>query len=411
MKKRTYYQYSFHNKVIKMDESLKKSFDEERSIIEEELDDTIVESEIFLETNSDKETSLANMVVDIGRRISGADFAFYNLGGYRTSWYPGSINSVDLFLMFPFDNYYVSFDMSGQEVLRMLKSINRYNIYPSSGLMQVFKKSGKQNILVDAKIYDGLYETNIEPYKTYRVCVNDFLFQGGSQFKRVREWYKPKNPLEYDTVRKLVTEYLKEMQMIKEEHKDTDIFQTTYEKVLSIINQVKDFIKKTSKTSQKLIDDLEWVIKVITNKSLYSYEVNKKKISKQNSEYNKFINFVTKYNEEILELNKRHILVSSLFDIGKKDILLKPSLCLKKILPEELQSMDYQKEKEKKDRKRNSIHAIGNVILNLYYRGLESQKKKNMKKKEQKKKNKKKWKSAIHLRKVKKLLLQKKLVK
>jgi len=164
---------------------------------------------------------------------------------------------------------------------------------------------------------------------------------------------------------------------MKKYSNDSNIFETTYEKVLSIINQVKDFIKKTSKTSQKLIDDLEWVIKVITNKSLYSYEVNKKKISKQNSEYNKFINFVTKYNEEILELNKRHILVSSLFDIGKKDILLKPSLCLKKILPEELQSMDYQKEKEKKDRKRNSIHAIGNVILNLYYRGLESQKKKS----------------------------------
>ena len=62
--------------------------------------------------------------------------------------------------------------------------------------------------------------------------------------------------------------------------KDSSIFETTYEKVLSIINQVKDFIKKTSKSSQKLIDDLEWVIKVITNKSLYSYEVKKSKNAK-----------------------------------------------------------------------------------------------------------------------------------
>ena len=170
--------------------------------------------------------------------------------------------------------------------------------------------------------------------------------------------------------------------IIKEYTKDSDIFETTYEKVLSIINQVKDFIKKTSKTSQKLIDDLEWVIKVITNKSLYSYEINKEKISKQNKEYNKFINFVTKYNEEIIELNKRHILVSSLLNIGKKrEILLKPSLCLKKILPEELQSMDYQKEKEKKAKKKNSINLIGNIILNLYYRGLERQKKEKGEKK------------------------------
>ena len=171
--------------------------------------------------------------------------------------------------------------------------------------------------------------------------------------------------------------------------KDPNIFETTYEKVLSIINQVKDFIKKTSKTSQKLIEDLEWVIKVITNKSLYSYEVNKTKILKQNEEYNKFINFVTKYNEEVLELNKKHILVSSLFGIGQKgEILLKPSLCLKKILPEELKSMDYQKEKEKKEKKRKSINQIGNIILNMYYRGLEQQKKEREEKENEEKLNK-----------------------
>ena len=117
--------------------------------------------------------------------------------------------------------------------------------------------------------------------------------------------------------------------------KGANFFETTYEKVLSIINQVKDFIKKNSNTSQKLINDLEWVIKVITNKSLYSYEVNKTKIEKHNEEYNKFINFVSKYNEEILELNKRHILVSSLLGFVRNgEILLKPSLCLKKILPD-----------------------------------------------------------------------------
>ncbi len=158
--------------------------------------------------------------------------------------------------------------------------------------------------------------------------------------------------------------------------KDTIFFETTYEKVLKIINQVKDFIKKTSKTSQKLIDDLEWVIKVITNKSLYSYKVNKEKIERRNSQFEKFINFVTKYNEEVLEINKRHILVSSLITISKKEeVLLKPSLCLTKILADELKTMDYEKEKERKEKRRNSITQIGNIFLNIYYKGLEQQKK------------------------------------
>ena len=158
--------------------------------------------------------------------------------------------------------------------------------------------------------------------------------------------------------------------------KNPTIIETTYEKVLSIINRVKDFIKKTSKDSNNLIEDLEWVIKVITNKSLYTYKVNKTKLTKRNSEINRFINFVTQYNEEILEINKKHILVSSIFNISKKgEILNKPSLCLKKILPEELKNLDYQKEKEKNERRKNSINQIGNVILKLYYKGLEKQKK------------------------------------
>ena len=109
------------------------------------------------------------------------------------------------------------------------------------------------------------------------------------------------------------------------------LIETTYEKVLSIINKVKEFIKKTSSDSNNLIQDLEWVIKVITNKSLYTYELKQEKLSKQNAEYHKFISFVTKYNEEVLEMNKKHGIVSGILSIAKKgEMLLKPSLCLKK---------------------------------------------------------------------------------
>ena len=156
----------------------------------------------------------------------------------------------------------------------------------------------------------------------------------------------------------------------------SSIIETTYEKVLSIINNVKDFIKANSNDSNKLIQDLEWVIKVIANKSLYSYELIQPKIVRKNSEFNRFVNFVTKYNDEIIEMNQKHILVSGLLNIVKKGAILhKPSICLKKILPEELRNMDYEKEKEKRNRKKNLINLIGNAILNLYYKTIEKQKK------------------------------------
>ncbi len=159
-------------------------------------------------------------------------------------------------------------------------------------------------------------------------------------------------------------------------NKSPTIIETTYEKVLSIINKVKDFIKKTSTTSKNLIEDLEWVIKVITNKSLYTYELKQDKVSKQNAEYNKFISFVTKYNEEVIEMNKKHDIVSGILSIGKKgEILLKPSLCLNKILPDELKNLDEKSIREKRLRQNNFINVFGNTILKLYNNEMEKRKK------------------------------------
>ena len=163
----------------------------------------------------------------------------------------------------------------------------------------------------------------------------------------------------------------KEIESIKQSEpafdQNSSIIETTYEKVLSIIKKVKEFIKKSSSEANNLIEDLEWVIKVITNKSLYSYELKKEKVSKQNAEYNKFVNFVSKYNEEIIEMNKKHDIVSGIFNLSKKgEILMRPSLCLKKILPQELQNME-KKEKNQK----NFTNVFGNYVLGLYHKEIE----------------------------------------
>ena len=213
----------FHGKDLKLNQDLKEKLDNEREKVNTLMDNKIVENHVFLNTSNDKETHLTNMVVDIGRKVSGADFAFFNLGGYRTSWYPGTISELDLHLMFPFDNEFVTFEMSGEEIIRTLKTINRRIIYPSSGLIQVYRKSDENNILVDAKVFDGVYEMNIEPFKTYVVCVNDFLYNGGSQFKHVMKWYKIKNENTIGIVRNYVSEYLKNMGNIYEDSfMDTD---------------------------------------------------------------------------------------------------------------------------------------------------------------------------------------------
>ena len=207
----------FHGEILKLTDSLKELLDNEREVVRKKTEVTIVENHVYFNLSNDKETHLTNMVVDIARRVTGAHVAFFNLGGYRTSWYPGTISELDLYLMFPFDNIFVTFEMSGEEVIRTLKTINRRNVYPSSGLMQVYKKKDKNNILVDAKIFDGVYEMNIEPFKSYRVCVNDFLYNGGSQFKNVMKWYKVKEEKKHGIIRDKVRDYLEKMGNIYED--------------------------------------------------------------------------------------------------------------------------------------------------------------------------------------------------
>ena len=139
------------------------------------------------------------------------------------------------------------------------------------------------------------------------------------------------------------------------------LFETTYEKALYIINKAKDFIKSMTSNESKLIEELDWVIKVIANKSLYNYELIKETLMKQDEEYNKYINFIKKYNEEVIEMNKKHRLVNSILNIRKKEeVLLKPSLFLKK--------NENINEVEIKQKKKNFVNTFGNYVLNLYYK-------------------------------------------
>ena len=116
----------------------------------------------------------------------------------------------------------------------------------------------------------------------------------------------------------------------------TSIIITPYEKVLTILNKVKQYINKTSKSQSKLLRSLDWVIKVITSHSLYAYELKEKelinKLTKENSDFKNFVDFVSKYNEQVIEMNKKNIMLGAKTIDMANDLLQKPSVKLKKPL-------------------------------------------------------------------------------
>ena len=150
--------------------------------------------------------------------------------------------------------------------------------------------------------------------------------------------------------------------------KNLTVFETTYEKVLSILNKIKDFIIKNTKDYQDIIIDLDWVSEVITNKSIYTYEVKKNKLTSDNQI---FLDFITKYNEEILNLNKKHIIVRDIISIMKnKEILQKPSLILKKISRKDLNALNYD-ENDKTDKTNKTTNSFGKWVMDTYMKNQE----------------------------------------
>ena len=65
-----------------------------------------------------------------------------------------------------------------------------------------------------------------------------------------------------------------------------------------------------SKNQSKLIQNLEWCIKIIANHSLYSYEIKEKeaigKIAQENPEFKQLVDFVSEYNEKVIKMNRKY---------------------------------------------------------------------------------------------------------
>ena len=102
----------------------------------------------------------------------------------------------------------------------------------------------------------------------------------------------------------------------------SDVITTPYERVLSILREVKKYILKVSKENI-LIKNLDWAIKIITSRSLYSYEIKEvdtvTQLSKENPEFKQLVDFVSEYNEKVIQMYQQYS------DILTDKLLTKPS--------------------------------------------------------------------------------------
>jgi 5'-nucleotidase len=205
--------FTFHNKVIESDKSLDVLFQKwwEAS---KEYKVNIAWTDLLLTRGTAKENVLGNLVADSLKNKTNADIVVFNDGSLRSTWFPGHILVEHVWNMFPFDNSIVSFDMTGAEVKKMLTALQKgkKGFYHTAGVVQ--KVYTHPNELHEVKLYDG---SEIIDEKTYKVSTNDFMLNGGDDFKDVLTFYTARNVTKFGSVRTQMINYIKAIAQVNEE--------------------------------------------------------------------------------------------------------------------------------------------------------------------------------------------------
>jgi len=132
-------------------------------------------TQVTADFGSDEE--LGYMMTDAIRIETGADIAVQNPGGVRLSSFPkGPVTVRDVYRLDPFNNEVMAFDLTGEELLRLLEAayIAENKLPPFvSGIQyeMALDKQGKITKL-QVKMADG---SPLNPQRKYKVVMNSYL--------------------------------------------------------------------------------------------------------------------------------------------------------------------------------------------------------------------------------------------
>jgi 5'-nucleotidase len=155
------------------------------------------------------ESSLGNLIADgqlASTRNAGAVIAFMNPGGVRTDLVArdgGVVTFGDIYAVQPFGNTLVTMTYTGAQVLQILEeqfaNMNDWNILAvSEGFAMTLDPSKPAGQRVVKAALDG---EPIDPAKTYRVTLNNFIAAGGDGFVTFAQGKDPVvGPLDLDSM-------------------------------------------------------------------------------------------------------------------------------------------------------------------------------------------------------------------
>jgi 5'-nucleotidase/UDP-sugar diphosphatase len=125
-------------------------------------------------TKYNRESNIGDWAADAMREYAHADIAFANSGGFRKNLYAGSITVRDIWEIFPFDNHFLTFQVSGKMLRRMIAwQVNKkVELMEASGIRYRYNSSEPSGQRVVS------IEVNGEPVddgKMYSIVTNEYV--------------------------------------------------------------------------------------------------------------------------------------------------------------------------------------------------------------------------------------------
>lgn len=155
-----------------------------RPICQSDVDLRILDSKGLQEVRK-AETNAGDIVTDAYRVMTGADFAITNGGGIRTELKAGKLTYGDLVALLPYDNYVSVVEITGQELVDVLKACTQFLPALNGDFPQVsgmkFTINVPENNISDLVILNKV-TNEYEPVvlnKTYRLATIDYCITGG----------------------------------------------------------------------------------------------------------------------------------------------------------------------------------------------------------------------------------------
>ena len=133
---------------------------------------------------------------------------------------PGEINYLNLYHLSPFDNLLSTFEMNGDEIVKMFNDLaNNKMVYMVSGLKTFYRK--KDNKFIKLLIYNKDIKKceEIDKNKNYIIATYDYLIDGNMEFQKVFTWYKRRRVKYLKSGTDVIYESIKKIKYIgKEEY-------------------------------------------------------------------------------------------------------------------------------------------------------------------------------------------------